>query len=146
MSRKSYDRGLATRRKVLGDAWVDRAIATTTPFNADFQEMITRYAWDGIWNRKGLSRKVRRLLVLAMTLALGRWEEYRLHVRAALSSGDLTQDDLKEVLLQSGIYCGIPAANTGFKEAREVIAELTAAAKPAKAPAAKRAKKRSARK
>jgi 3-oxoadipate enol-lactonase / 4-carboxymuconolactone decarboxylase len=146
MSRKSYDRGLATRRKVLGDAWVDRAIATTTPFNADFQEMITRYAWDGIWNRKGLSRKVRRLLVLAMTLALGRWEEYRLHVRAALSSGDLTQDDLKEVLLQSGIYCGIPAANTGFKEAREVIAELTAAAKPAKAVAAKRAKKRSARK
>ena len=146
MSRKSYDRGLATRRKVLGDAWVDRAIATTTPFNADFQEMITRYAWDGIWNRKGLSHKVRRMLVLAMTVALGRWEEYRLHVRAALSSGDLTQDDLKEVLLQSGIYCGIPAANTGFKEAREVIAELAGGAKPAKTPAAKRAKKRSARK
>ena len=145
MSRKSYDRGLATRRKVLGDAWVDRAIATTTPFNADFQEMITRYAWDGIWNRKGLSRKVRRMLVLAMTVALGRWEEYRLHVRAALSSGDLGEDDLKEVLLQSAIYCGIPAANTGFKEAREVIAELAAEAKPAKA-AAKRPKKRSARK
>ena len=144
MSRKSYDRGLATRRKVLGDAWVDRAIATTTPFNADFQEMITRYAWDGIWNRKGLSRKVRRMLVLAMTLALGRWEEYRLHVRAALSSGDLGEDDLKEVLLQSAIYCGIPAANTGFKEAREVIAELAAEAKPAKG-AAKRPKKRSAR-
>ena len=146
MSRKSYDRGLATRRKVLGDAWVDRAIATTTPFNADFQEMITRYAWDGIWNRKGLSHKVRRMLVLAMTVALGRWEEYRLHVRAALSSGDLTQDDLKEVLLQSGIYCGIPAANTGFKEAREVIAELAGGAKPARAAAGKRAKKRSARK
>jgi len=146
MSRKSYDRGLATRRKVLGDAWVDRAIATTTPFNADFQEMITRYAWDGIWNRKGLSHKVRRMLVLAMTVALGRWEEYRLHVRAALSSGDLTRDDLKEVLLQSAIYCGIPAANTGFKEAREVIAELTGGAKPAKAAAGKRAKKRSARK
>ena len=143
MSRKSYDRGLATRRKVLGDAWVDRAIATTTPFNADFQEMITRYAWDGIWNRKGLSHKVRRMLVLAMTVALGRWEEYRLHVRAALSSGDLDQDDLKEVLLQSAIYCGIPAANTGFKEAREVIAELAGGAKPA---AGKRAKKKSARK
>jgi 4-carboxymuconolactone decarboxylase len=146
MSRKSYDRGLATRRKVLGDAWVDRAIATTTPFNADFQEMITRYAWDGIWNRKGLSHKVRRMLVLAMMVALGRWEEYRLHVRAALSSGDLDQDDLKEVLLQSAIYCGVPAANTGFKEAREVIAELAGGAKPAKAAAAKRAKKRSARK
>jgi 4-carboxymuconolactone decarboxylase len=146
MSRKSYDRGLATRRKVLGDAWVDRAIATTTPFNADFQEMITRYAWDGIWNRKGLSHKVRRMLVLAMMVALGRWEEYRLHVRAALSSGDLDQDDLKEVLLQSAIYCGVPAANTGFKEAREVIAELAGGAKPAKAAAAKRAKRRSARK
>jgi 4-carboxymuconolactone decarboxylase len=146
MSRKSYDRGLATRRKVLGDAWVDRAIATTTPFNADFQEMITRYAWDGIWNRKGLSHKVRRMLVLAMMVALGRWEEYRLHVRAALSSGDLDQDDLQEVLLQSAIYCGVPAANTGFKEAREVIAELAGGAKPPKAAAAKRAKKRSARK
>ena len=127
MSRKSYDRGLATRRKVLGDAWVDRAIATTTPFNADFQEMITRYCWDGIWNRKGLSHKVRRMLVLAMTAALGRWEEFRLHVRAALSSGDLGEDDLKEVLLQAAIYCGVPAANTGFKEAREVIAELSGA-------------------
>jgi 4-carboxymuconolactone decarboxylase len=146
MSRKSYERGLATRRKVLGDAWVDRAIATTTPFNADFQEMITRYAWDGIWNRKGLSHKVRRMLVLAMTVALGRWEEYRLHVRTALSSGDLDQDDLKEVLLQSAIYCGVPAANTGFKEAREVIAELASGAKPAKATAGKRAQKRPARK
>lgn len=146
MSRKSYDRGLATRRKVLGDAWVDRAIATTTPFNAHFQEMITRYAWDGIWNRKGLSHKVRRMLVLATTVALGRWEEYRLHVRAALSSGDLTEGDLEEVLLQSAIYCGIPAANTAFKEAREVIAELAGGAKPARAAAGKRAKKRSARK
>jgi 4-carboxymuconolactone decarboxylase len=144
MSRKSYDRGLATRRKVLGDAWVDRAIATTTPFNADFQEMITRYAWDGIWNRKGLSHKVRRMLVLAMTVAMGRWEEYRLHVRSALSSGELDQDDLKEVLLQSAIYCGIPAANTGFKEAREVIAELAAGGKPGKAAAGKRTKKKRA--
>jgi len=146
MSRKSYERGLATRRKVLGDAWVDRAIATTTPFNADFQEMITRYAWDGIWNRKGLSHKVRRMLVLAMTVALGRWEEYRLHVRTALSSGDLDQDDLKEVLLQSASYCGVPAANTGFKEAREVIAELASGGKSAKAAAGKRAKKKTSRK
>jgi 4-carboxymuconolactone decarboxylase len=124
MSRKSYERGLATRRKVLGDEWVDRALATATPFNADFQEMITRHAWDDIWNRKGLSHKVRRMLVLAMTVALGRWEEYRLHVRAALASGDLGQDEVREVLMQAAIYCGVPAANTGFKEAREVIAEL----------------------
>lgn len=140
MSRKSYERGIATRRKVLGDEWVDRALATATPFNAEFQEMITRHAWDDIWNRKGLSHKVRRMLVLAMTVALGRWEEYRLHVKAALASGDLDQDDVKEVLLQSAIYCGVPAANTGFKEAREVIAELDAAAKTRKGASGKRAK------
>ena len=140
---KSYERGLATRRKVLGDEWVDRAIAGATPFNADFQKLITSYAWDGIWNRKGLSHKVRRMLVLAMTSALGRWEEFRLHVRAALASGDLDQDDIREVLMQAAIYCGVPAANTGFKEAREVMAELDAgkaARKPAKKAAAKRAR------
>lgn len=140
MSRKSYDRGLATRRKVLGDEWVDRALATKTPFNADFQEMITRYCWDGIWNRKGLSHKVRRMLVMAMTAAMGRWEEFRLHVRAALTSGELDEDDLKEVLLQSAIYCGVPTANTGFKEAREVIAELAGGAKAGKRRSTKRGK------
>ena len=140
MSRKSYERGLATRRKVLGDEWVDRALATATPFNADFQEMITRHAWDDIWNRKGLSHKVRRMLVLAMTVALGRWEEYRLHVRAALASGDLGQDEVREVLMQAAIYCGVPAANTGFKEAREVIAELEGDAKSAKRAGGKRRK------
>ena len=124
MSRKSYERGLATRRKVLGDEWVDRAERTKTPFNAEFQDLITRYAWDEIWNRPGLPHKTRRMLVLAMTVALGRWEEFALHVRAALTSGDLTQDDLKEVLLQAAIYCGIPAANTAFKEARTVIDSL----------------------
>lgn len=140
MSRKSYERGLATRRKVLGDEWVDRAIATATPFNRDFQEMITRHAWDDIWNRKGLSHPVRRMLVLAMTVAQGRWEEYRLHLRAALESGDLTTDDVKEVLMQAAIYVGVPGANTGFKEAREVIGEL-AKKKPAKAGAKKAARK-----
>ena len=132
MSRKSYEKGLATRRKVLGDAWVDRALSTATPFNADFQEMITRYCWDGIWNRDGLSHKVRRMLVIAMTLAMGRWEEYRLHTRAALSSGDLDEETLREILLQGAIYCGVPTANTGFKEAREVIAELAAGSADAK--------------
>jgi 4-carboxymuconolactone decarboxylase len=121
MSRESHERGMKTRRKVLGDEWVDRAERTKTPFNAEFQDLITRYAWDEIWNRPALPHKTRRMLVLAMTVALGRWEEFALHVRAALSSGDLTQDDLKEVLLQAAIYCGIPAANTAFKEARAVI-------------------------
>jgi 4-carboxymuconolactone decarboxylase len=127
MSRDAYKKGMKTRRKVLGDEWVDRAERTKTAFNAEFQELITRYAWNEIWNRKGLSREVRRMLVIAMMVALGRWEEFRLHVRAALQSGDLSQDDLKEVLLQATIYCGVPAANTAFKEAREVIAEAAAA-------------------
>ena len=132
MSRDAYKKGMKTRRKVLGDEWVDRAEKTKTAFNAEFHELITRYAWDEIWNRKGLSREVRRMLVIAMMVALGRWEEFRLHVRAALQSGDLSQDDLKEVLLQATIYCGVPAANTAFKEAREVIAEAAAAAKAKK--------------
>lgn len=124
MSGKDFDKGLRTRRKVLGDEWVDRAFATQTPFNADFQELITRYAWNDIWNRPGLDHRVRRMIVIAQTAALGRWEEYRLHAGAALRSGDLTQDDLKEILLQTAIYCGVPTANHAFKEAREVIANL----------------------
>lgn len=123
-NRKAHDRGIKTRRKVLGDEWVDRAIAGTTDFNAEFQELITRYAWDEIWNRPGLPRKVRRMIVIAQMVALGHWEEFQLHVRAALQSGDLDAGDLKEVLLQSAVYCGVPAANHAFKDARAVIAAL----------------------
>ena len=126
MGKTAYDRGMKTRRKVLGDEWVDRAERTKTSFNAEFQELITRYAWDEIWNRKGLDHRTRRMLVITAMVALGRWEEYQLHVRAALQSGDLSEDDLKEVLLQAAIYCGIPAANTAFKEARAMMAELAA--------------------
>ena len=122
--REAHERGMKTRRKVLGDEWVDRAERGKTAFNTEFQDLITRYAWDEIWNRPGLDHRTRRMLVLAMTVSLGRWEEFALHVRAALSSGDLTQDDLKEVLLQAAIYCGIPSANTAFKEARAVIDSL----------------------
>ncbi len=129
MSKTAYQKGMKTRRKVLGDEWVDRAERNKTSFNEDFQELITRYAWDEIWNRKGLDHRTRRMLVISTMVALGRWEEYQLHVRAALRSGDLTQDDVKEVLLQAAIYCGIPAANTAFKEARAVIDELAAARK-----------------
>ncbi|MGZ5649866.1 MAG: carboxymuconolactone decarboxylase family protein [Usitatibacter sp.] len=113
---------MKTRRKVLGDEWVDAAERSETAFNAEFQDLITRYAWDEIWNRPRLSHKVRRMLVIATMVALGRWEEFQLHVRAALQSGDLEADDIKEVLLQAAIYCGVPAANTAFKEAREVMA------------------------
>jgi 4-carboxymuconolactone decarboxylase len=127
MSRNAYKKGMKTRRKVLGDAWVDRAERHKTPFTAEFQDLITRYAWDEIWNRKTLAHGTRRMLVIATMVALGRWEEFRLHVASALTSGDLSEDDIKEVLLQAAIYCGIPAANTAFKEAREVIAERAAA-------------------
>jgi 4-carboxymuconolactone decarboxylase len=137
MSRDTYDKGMKTRRATLGDAWVDRAERNKTAFNADFQDLITRYCWHEIWNREGLERRVRRMLVIAMTLANGRWEEFKLHTRAALESGDLTQDDLKEVLLQAAIYCGVPAANTAFKEAREVIDAL-ATAPPRNAEAKKK--------
>jgi 4-carboxymuconolactone decarboxylase len=125
---EAHKKGMKTRRKVLGNEWVDRAERTKTAFNEEFQDLITRYAWDEIWNREGLPHRTRRMVVIAQTLALGRWEEYALHVRAALQSGDLSQDDLKEILLQSAVYCGVPSANHAFKEARTIIDEL----KPAK--------------
>ncbi|HEY2047825.1 MAG TPA: 3-oxoadipate enol-lactonase [Caulobacteraceae bacterium] len=117
-----YQAGLATRRKVLGDAWVDRSLAGRTPFNAEFQAMITRIAWHEIWNRPGLDHRTRRLVVIAITAALGRWEEFRLHVRAGLEQGGLTEVELKEVLMQTAIYAGVPAANTGFTVAGEILA------------------------
>ena len=132
MTKSAYDRGMKTRRKVLGDEWVDRAERTKTQFNSEFQELITRYAWDEIWNRKGLDRRTRRMLVITTMVALGRWEEYQLHVRAALQSKDLSEGDLKEILLQATVYCGIPAANHAFKEARAVMAELAAPRKKGK--------------
>jgi 3-oxoadipate enol-lactonase/4-carboxymuconolactone decarboxylase len=114
------DAGFAVRRATLGDAHVDRAIAATTDFSHDFQELITRYAWGTIWTRPGLDRRTRRLLVLTMMLALGRWEEFSIHVRAGLLH-ELEPCDLKEVLLQAAIYVGVPVANTGFHLASEEI-------------------------
>ena len=110
--------GFAVRRAVLGDAHVDKAIAATTEFTREFQELITRYAWGTIWARPELDRRTRRLLALSITAALGRWEEFALHVRAGLAS-DLELCDLKEVLLQAAVYAGAPAANTGFQIAAE---------------------------
>ena len=118
-----YDAGLARRKEVLGEAYVEGSLANRNPFNEEFQELITRYAWGEIWTRPGLDTRTRRLLVLAITAATGRWEEFRLHLRAALEGG-VTPDDVKEVLLQSAIYAGVPAANTGFHIARELMAQL----------------------
>jgi 3-oxoadipate enol-lactonase/4-carboxymuconolactone decarboxylase len=117
--------GFAVRRLVLGDAYVDRAIARTTELTSDFQELITRFAWGTIWSRPGLDRRTRRLLVLAMTASLGRWEEFRLHVRAGLQAG-LEVCDVKEVLLQTAVYAGAPAANTAFQIVQEILNEAPA--------------------
>ena len=116
-------RGMATRRAVLGDAHVNRATAASTSFDADFQDLITRYAWGEIWTRDALPAETRRLLTLAMTIALNRSAEFKLHVRAALETG-VAPELIKEVILQSAIYCGVPAANTAFHDAAEVMASL----------------------
>lgn len=117
-----YDRGMAARREVLGDAWVDRSLKNRTEFNTEFQEMITRCVWGEIWTRPGLDRRTRRCMVLATMIALGRWEEFKLHVRAGLDDG-LSKEDLKEIILQQTAYCGAPAGNHAMHEAESVLAE-----------------------
>jgi len=122
------ERGLANRRAMLGDAWVDKSVANATAFSADFQNFITRYAWHEVWGRPGLDAKTRRVIVLTITCALGRWEEFELHLRAALSAGEastrLSPDEVKEVLMQAAIYAGVPAANTGMSIAAKLLREL----------------------
>ena len=125
MNKDMYDKGLEIRRAVLGNAHVDRAEARKTAFNAEFQDLITRYAWGEIWTRPGLDRKTRSCMTLSMMIALNRPDEFRLHVRAAFNNG-LTQDDIKEVILQAAIYCGVPAANAAFHLAEEMFRELDA--------------------
>lgn len=120
-----YDNGMALRRAVLGDQHVDRAQAALNEFNADFQNLITRYAWGEIWSRPGLPRQTRSLMTIAMLVALNREEELRLHLRAASNNG-VTREQIKEALLQAAIYCGVPAANSAFALAQRVFAEIDA--------------------
>ena len=122
--RERHERGMAQRRKVLGNEWVDRANAKKTPFNGEVQEFITRAAWGEVWPRPHYDERTRRILVIGTMLALDKWDEFRMHVRAALAEGGFTADDIKEIILQQAIYCGVPAANHAFKEAGEIIAEL----------------------
>ena len=122
MNDLAYDRGMRVRREVLGDDHVDAAIERTTAFTADFQDLITRYAWGEIWSRPGLDRKTRSCITLTALVALGRLEELEMHVRAAQRNG-LNTDEIKEVLLHSAIYCGVPAANAAFAVAQSVFAE-----------------------
>jgi 3-oxoadipate enol-lactonase len=123
MSRQDdFDRGLKNRRAVLGDAWVDKSLDNANAFNAEFQSLITRYAWHDIWGRPGLDHATRRLLVLGMTMGLARWEEFELHCRAAIEGG-VPLGKIKETLMQGAIYCGVPAANTAFKITMDLLRE-----------------------
>ena len=122
MGDDAHERGMKVRREVLGDEHVDAAVERTSEFTADVQELITRYAWGEIWTRPGLDRRTRSAITLTALIALGRFEELRMHLRAALRNG-LEEDEIKEVLLQSAIYCGVPAANTAFAVAQEVLDE-----------------------
>jgi 4-carboxymuconolactone decarboxylase len=117
-----YEHGLAMRRRVLGDPHVDRTLAARTAATAEFQDLLTRYVWGEIWTRPALDVKTRRLLVIATLVALGRWEELQLHVRAAVESGEVRADEVKEIILQQAIYCGIPTAN----HAMQLLAPLLA--------------------
>lgn len=120
-----YDEGMKVRRKILGDAHVDRASKAMTSVTAEFQEFITRYGWGEIWTRPAFDYRTRRILVLGTMMGLGRWEEFRMHLRAALEGG-MSLVDIKEIFMQQSIYCGLPISNTAFHHLLEIMAELQA--------------------
>ena len=123
MTQSTFEQGLEIRKEVLGAEHVERSLAAAEDFSRPFQELITEYCWGAVWDRPGLSRKTRSLLNIAMLTALNREEEFKLHVRAAFRNG-VTREEIREVLLQAAIYCGVPAANSAFKQAREVFAQM----------------------
>src|SRR5262249_19787720 len=119
-----HQRGTTARRKILGEAWVDRADANRNSFNAEWQDFITRCAWGEVWTRPHFDARTRRVLVIGTMMAIGRWEEVRMHLRAALVEGGFSPDDVKEIILQQAIYCGVPVGNHAFRQAGEVLEEL----------------------
>ena len=118
-----FEKGLAVRKAVLGNAHVERSLAKRNDFNGEFQALITRYAWGEIWTRPGLPRHTRSLLTIGLMVALNRSDEFKLHIRAAFNNG-VTKDEIREVLLQCAIYAGVPAANSAFHQAEEVFAQM----------------------
>ncbi len=126
---EKFERGLATRREVLGDDYVNRALDNATEYNWPMQALVTEYCWDEVWNRPGLSRKDRSMLNLGMVSALGRTQELKAHVRGALNNG-WTQEELREAFLQVAVYCGVPAAIDSFRVAQEVMREMAQAENP----------------
>jgi 4-carboxymuconolactone decarboxylase len=123
MNKELFDRGLATRRAVLGKEYVDAAIASADNFNMPMQEMVTQYAWGDVWNRPGLDRRLRSFINLSMLTALNRPHELKIHIKGALNNG-LTKEEIREVFMQTAIYCGFPAAIDSMRAAKEVFAEL----------------------
>ena len=123
MNQDLFDRGLATRREVLGSEYVDAALKNADDFNRPMQELVTQYCWGDVWNRPGLDRRTRSFLNLAMITALNRPHELKLHVRGAINNG-LSKDEIKEVFLQTAIYCGVPAAIDAFRTAKDVFADM----------------------
>ncbi len=123
MNKEAFDKGLATRRAVLGAEYVDNSLRNADDFNMPMQELVTEYCWNEIWNRPGLDRKTRSFLNLAMLIALNRPHELKLHVRGAINNG-LTKEEIREVFLQAAIYCGVPAAIDAFRTAKEVFSDM----------------------
>ena len=119
--------GMKVRREILGDAYVDRAVADTTDVTTEFQDLLTRYAWGEIWTRPGLDHRTRRVLVLGTQIALKQWDQLRLHIRGAIVEGGFSANDLQEIVLQQAIYCGAPTALTAMNIVREVLEELAKA-------------------
>lgn len=147
MDKKMFDKGMGIRRAVLGDAYVDRAVANMNEFNKPLQELVTQYCWGEVWGREGLSKRDRSLLNLGMISILNRGHELKAHVRGALNNG-LSRDEIREVLLQVAIYGGVPCAVDSFRLANEAFADIDAekaAAKPAKAPKKSDAKPKKAK-
>jgi 4-carboxymuconolactone decarboxylase len=125
VNRELFEEGLAIRKEVLGEEYVQKSLKSADEFNMPMQELVTQYCWGDVWNRPGLPRKTRSLLNLAMLTALNRPHELKAHVRGALNNG-ATRDEIQEVLLQTAIYCGVPAALDSFRSAKEVLTEMGA--------------------
>ena len=122
---EKYAAGMKVRRRILGEAHVDKAVENTTPLNKEFQDMLTLYGWADVWGRNGFDYRTRRILVLGTMMALGRWEEYVMHLRAALRD-NFSLEDIKEIMLQQAVYCGLPVSNTSYHHLNAVIEELEA--------------------
>ena len=118
-----YNAGMKVRRQILGEVHVDKAVANTKPYTREFQELIVRYGWGAVWTRPGFDHRTRRILVLGTMMGIGRWEEFRMHLRAALEGG-MSLKDIEEIFLQQAIYCGVPVTNTAFHHLEDIITEL----------------------